>query len=316
MRCPGVTTAAVAVALALSGNALASQLVDRNATGVKLEANTNGKALLVYRAHGASRHVLVWGAMNALFPSTSEPQVKFKLDYSGGPNWQGFTNMCVPYDGPALPDVVAACKLPDGSYWAAQQWAQPLPDLGFTPWTAPQSAKWLEISHWQGPTPTLSAYTDWVWGGRFQEVFGVYTYAGKPVHGFGTTRYGAPTDGYGRLIFLDTFDSPYGSGWRRENSFVPHNPTGVFCYGFYKFDPTKGGNRHPAGDTAARGPGLGTRYRLIALGPGVEPNVATQIGGLHPYDPTNPADVTYEQQQVSILKTIGDKSCLAGHRLN
>ena len=54
MRRFGVTAAFIIVALALSGNALASQLVDRNATGVKLEANTNGKALLVYRAHGAA----------------------------------------------------------------------------------------------------------------------------------------------------------------------------------------------------------------------------------------------------------------------
>jgi hypothetical protein len=313
MRCLGVTTALVAVALTLSGTALASQLVDRNATGVKLEANTNGKALLIYRAHGRARHVLVWGAMNALYPSTSEPQVKFKLDYSGGPNWQGFPNMCRAYDGPALPDVVAACKLPDGSYWAAQQWAQPLPDLGFVPWTATQRSTWLEVSHWAGPIPKLAAYTDWVWSGRFQEVFGVYTYAGKPVHGFGTSRYGVPSDSYGRLIFLDTFNSRYGRGWRRENSFVPHNPTGAFCYGFYKFDPTKGGYRHPAGDTAPRGPGLGLRYRLTAVGPGVEPNVATQIGGLHPFDPKSPSDVGYERQQVSILESIGDKSCMAGH---
>jgi hypothetical protein len=313
MRRLGVTTAICFAALALSGNALASQLVDRNATGVKLEANTNGKALLVYHAHGQSRHVLASGAMNALFPSTSEPQVKFKLDYSGGTNWRGFTNMCRPYNGPALPDVVAACTLPDRTYWAAQQWAQPLPDLGFVPWTATQSAKWLEISHWQGPIPTLSAYTDWVWSGRFQEVFGVYTYAGKPVHGFGTSRFGVPSDSYGRLIFLDTYNSTYGSGWRRENSFVPHNPTGAFCYGFFKFDPTKGGYRHPVGVTAARGPGIGTKYRLVALGPGVEPNVETDIGGLHPFDAGNQADVQYQQQQVSILKTIGDKSCMAGH---
>jgi hypothetical protein len=313
MRRLGVTAALIVVALALSGNALASQLVDRNATGVKLEANTNGKALLVYRAHGQSRHVLVWGATNALFPSTTEPQVKFKLDYSGGKNWQGFPNMCKPYNGPKLPDVVAACTLPDGTYWVAQQWAQPLPDLGFVPWTATQAAKWLEISHWQGPIPTLSAYTDWVWSGRFQEVFGVYTYAGKPVHGFGTSKFGVPSDSYGRLIFLDTHDSAYGTGWRRENSFVPHNPTGAFCYGFYKFDPTKGGYRHPAGQTSPRGPGTGDEYRLIALGPGVEPNVEADIGGLHPFDANNPADVTYEQQQISILKTIGDKSCLAGH---
>jgi hypothetical protein len=313
MRRLGVTAAFIVAALALSGNALASQLVDRNATGVQLKANTNGKALLVYRAHGVQRHVLVWGAVNALFPSTTEPQVKFKLDYSGGKNWQGFPNMCRAYDGPALPDVVAACKLPDGSYWAAQQWAQPLPDLGFAPWTPTLSAKWLEISHWQGPIPALSAYTDWVWGGRFQEVFGVYTYGGKPVHGFGTSRFGVPSDSYGRLIFLDTYNSSYGAGWRRENSFVPHNPTGAFCYGFFKFDPTKGGYRHPAGAIAPRGPGFGEKYRLIALGPGVEPNVEADIGGLHPYDPNNSADVQYQQQQVAILKDIGDKSCLAGH---
>ena len=306
-------TAAVVVALALSGSTLASQLVDRNATGVKLEANTNGKALLVYRAHGSARHVLVWGAVNALFPSKSEPQVKFKLDYSGGPNWQGFPNMCRAYDGPALPDVVAACKLPDGTYWAAQQWAQPLPDLGFVPWDATQSSKWLEISHWQGPIPALTAYTDWVWSGRFEEVFGVYTYAGQPVHGFGTSRYGVPSDGYGRLIFLDTLNSAYGSGWRRENSFVSHNPTGAFCYGFFKFDPMKGGYRHPAGATALRGPGTGEKYRLVALGAGVEPNVETDVGGLHPYDKNNASDVTYQQQQVAILKSINDKSCLPGH---
>jgi len=313
MRTLGVTTTAALAALVLSGNALASQLIDRNATGVRLEANTNGKALLIYHAHGQLRHVLASGAMNALFPSTSEPQVKFALDYSGGNNWQGFPNMCKAYEGPRLPDVVAACTLPDGTNWAAQQWHQPLPDLGYTPWTAEQRASWLELSHWQGPIPTLSAYTDWIWGGRFEEVFGVYTYAGRPVHGFGTSRYGVPSDAYGRLIFLDTYDSKYGSDWRRENSFVSHNPTGAFCYGFYTFDPTKGGYQHPAGQTAPRGPGVGSKYRLIAIGPGVEPNVEADVGGLHAFDENNPADVQYEQQQVSILKTIGDKSCMAGH---
>ncbi len=95
---------------------------------------------------------------------------------------------------------------------------------------------------------------DWVYDGRFNELFGQLTYNGQPVHGFGTTQYGAPTDGFGRLIYLDTFDSVYGQGWRRENSFVPHKPTGAFCYGFFPFDPTKGGyaytrpgRRRPAG---------------------------------------------------------------------
>ena len=86
---------------------------------------------------------------------------------------------------------------------------------------------------------------DWVYNGRFQDLFGRYTYRGTPVYGYGTTRYGAPTDGFGALIYLDTYDSVYGPGWQRENSFVSHNPTGAFCYGFYPFDPTKGGYAHP-----------------------------------------------------------------------
>lgn len=322
MRRIGVILVVVAAALAWSGSALAAQLIDRNATGIKLEVHTagDGEALLIYHAGGQLKRVLVWGAENARFPSQTVPQVKFQVDYSGGWHkyhkhyWLTFQNQCEPYDGPALPDIVTECKLPDGSYWAVQQWAQPLPDLGFPPWTPTLSAKWMEISHWTGPVGSLAVYTDWVYSGRFQEVFGQYLYAGKPVYGFGTTSVGAPTDSYGRLIYLDTLNAPkYGPGWRRENSFVPHNPTGVFCYGFYTFDPTKGGYIHPPGDTAIRGPGVGDKYRLIAAGPGVTPNVETDIAGLQTYDPNNPSDVSYQAQQTAQLKSFGDKSCMAGH---
>jgi hypothetical protein len=87
------------------------------------------------------------------------------------------------------------------------------------------------------------------------------------VFGFGTTRHGVPTDGFGRLIYVDTCNSAYGPGWKRENSFVPHNPTGAFWYGFFTFDPTKGGYRHPPAWTARRGPGTGEQYRITAGGP-------------------------------------------------
>src|SRR5207247_1338431 len=80
----------------------------------------------------------------------------------------------------------------------------------------------LQRSHWSGPLAKLQVWSDWVYRGRFQQLFGRLTYRGRAVHGFGTTRYGAPTDHYGRLLYLDTYDSGYGSGWRRENSFVAH----------------------------------------------------------------------------------------------
>jgi hypothetical protein len=132
------------------------------------------------------------------------------------------------------------------------------------------------------------------------------------VYGFGTTRFGAPTDGFGSLVYLDTLDSMYGRGWRRENSFVTHNPTGVFCYGFFTFDPTRGGYKHPPGSTARRGPGIGAKYRLTASGPGVTPNVAAIVPGLHPFDKANANDVSYNQAQTAQLRSWGDKLCAAG----
>ena len=309
------TVALAAAFLAFAGAASAAQFIDRNASGVRIQANAHGEALFTYHANGRSRHVLVWGAVNARFPAAGTQQVRFHVDYSGG--WKSrhttsFTGSCGRYDGPALPNLVAACKAPDGSYWAAQSWQRPLPDLGFAPWTPTLAQHWLEVSHWTGDIAKLETGSDWVYGGRFQAVFGRYTYLGKPVFGFHTTNYGAPTDGFGRLIYLDTFDSVYGDGWRRENSFVPHNPTGAFCYGFYPFDPTKGGYIHPAGWTGMRGPGTGVRYRITAGGPGVTPNVATIVAGLHPFDAANAADVAWQAQQTAVLASYNDRLCRAG----
>ena len=306
-------------ALAVAGGASAAQLIDRNATGVKLAVNAKGEAMLTYRAAGQLKHVLVWGAVNALTPRAGAGQVSFHKDYAGGWGryhklyWKGFPNACRAYDGPQLPNVVASCKAADGSYWAAQTWPQALPDLGFAPWSTATRADWLEISHWTGPVASLEAGMDWVYDGRFQEIFGRYLYAGQPVYGFGTTRYGAPTDGFGRLIYLDTHNSVYGAGWRRENSFVPHNPTGVFCYGFYTFDPTTGGYIHPPGETAKRGPGTGDNYRLFAEGPGVTPDVAITVPPLHAFNPGNAADLALQKQGADQLASWGDKSCRAGH---
>jgi hypothetical protein len=301
-------------AFAGAGAAHAAQLIDRNATGVQIRTNTKGEALLTYHKAGAVKHILVWGAINASAPSPSTHQVKFSLDYAGGygkyhkPYWKTFGGTCGKYDGPALPNMVAACKSFDGSYWAAQSWPQPLPDLGFTPWTSALRANWLEVSHWSGELPTLEVHMGWVYQG-FQQIFGRYMYKGQPIYGFGTTSVGAPTDNFGRLIYLDTHNSVYGAGWRRENSFVPHNPTGAFCYGFYSFDPTKGGYKHPAGATAKRGPGIGDMYRLTASGTGVMPNISVTIPSIGAYDASKLGE---RQAADALLRSYGDKSCGAG----
>src|SRR5579862_9909030 len=73
----------VAVAV-LAPVAPASQLIDRNATDVQLLVNGKGEALVTYRAAGQVKHVLAWGAVNALAPTRGGKQVAFQIDYTGG----------------------------------------------------------------------------------------------------------------------------------------------------------------------------------------------------------------------------------------
>jgi hypothetical protein len=301
-------TAAVVAALALPGAASASQLIDRNASGVHLVVARDGMALLSYRAHGVRRRVAVWGAIDARDPSPNVAQVKFRLDYSGRA-WKKRTGSCRPYDGPGLAWFVTGCTAADGSYWTVQSWQRALPDLGFTPWLPAQTAWELHISHWTGETAELELHTDWVYNGRWEELFGRLTYRGVPVHGFKSTHRGVTLDGYGRNLYLDTYDSVYGSGWRRENGFLAHNPNGNFCYGFYPFRTAY--YDHPSRSPATRGPGVGVRYRINVIGPGVTPDISVETGGLHPFDPKDPADVAYEAQQDALRRELatGDKLC-------
>jgi hypothetical protein len=307
-----VLACAVVWALGLVGTAGASQLIARNASHVKLAVNKKGTALVTYSLRGKVTHLLAWGAVNARKRPASRkiPQVKLKLDYSGGWRhrrlvWKHFRNGCRPYDGPELPWLVTACKAPNGSYWALQSWQTALPNLGMAPWLARQKTWWLHLSHWTGPLAQLEVYTDWIYGHRFQEAFGRYTYKGVGIRGFGTTHFGAPTDGYGRLLFLDTYNSSYGRGWLRENSFVSHGPPGMFCYGFYRRNPWVGGYAHPRSiPKRKRGPGTGEQYRVTAQGPGVTPDVMWQGPGLHPYDRNDPADVALESEMNATLDAI------------
>jgi hypothetical protein len=281
--------AATVLAVLLPPAAQASGFVDVVQSRVPVTLKVSGtQAIVYYRKGGGSRHVLVGGAVNARFPTRSARQVRFRVDYSGGRGlWKRFHGGCGAYDGPSLPFLVAACKAPNGSYWAVQEWMVDQPNFGVLPWTARQHQYALRVSHWSTPVAQIELHADWIYAGRWHEVFGRATYLGRPVFGFASTSRGAPTDGYGRLLYLDTFGSRYGTGWRRVNAFLPHRPTGVFCAGLY---PVHG-----------RPPGNGSRYRVTMVGPGVTPDVQSQVSGLHDFSRQNPTDVAIETAQNAVL---------------
>ncbi len=181
---------------------------------------------------------------------------------------RSFEGSCPNYTGPALAWFLTACTAPDGSFWAVQSWQRQLPNYGLDP-NATQSVWELRLSHWTGDMPVLTVQMDWAWH-RWDHLFGTYTYRGMPVHGFASTTTGQPLDGFGRNLYLDTLDSAYGPGWKRENSFLMHKGTGAFCYSV-----------NPHGSRPA---GNGVRYRATIQGPGVTPDVMWEGVPRGPYD--------------------------------
>lgn len=282
----GVLLAALTAAICIPAAATASAIFgDLNVTGISLKVNTKGMALVTYKTEaGAIRHVLVWGAASAVPNPTAAPQQqKFQMDYSGGWKsqknakfWSTFKNACTKYDGPALPFLVTACKAPDGSYWALQAWQRNLPMRGFDPWTAKQKGVELHVSHWSGPLPELEIYQAYTYGNANQGFFGRLMYDGDPVYG---TRSPSATvaDPWARNIYIDVFNSDYGPGWKHDTAINTHPGNGAFCYTFTPQAPPKG---YPS--DKPNGNGLGERYRISVMGPGVTPIIQWEGAKLGP----------------------------------
>jgi hypothetical protein len=279
---PVLAAAAVAVPAAH-----ASVRVVAGARDVSLHVRSNTTAVISYTWRGKRWTVTACCALNTRFPEATGHQVHMRLTYRSLPFRQALGS-CGRYDGPELVWLVTACKAPDGSYWALQQWDRMLPNYGLQP-TPTQAAPELRLSHWRGALAKLTVNQDWAYRGRFDHLYGSLTYRGQPMHGFATGRHGEPLDRFGALVYVDTLDSAYGPGWRRENGFVTHRPTGIFCYGFFPH------GAHPSG--------RGTAYRATAVGPGGLPDLFWQ-GAVKPYDPA--ADQVANEQQA---RSFSDRLC-------
>jgi len=285
----GLASAVALLVFAMPASA-SEQFGDLDVSFLSLQVSAGGDALVTYRTtSGAVRHVYVWGAINANAPDPGVPQVRFHYDYSGGlarsgrQTWRTFKDRCSPYDGPQLVWLVAACKAPDGSYWALQRWQRMLPMRGIEPFRPEQDAYELHVSHWSGPLPVLEVSPNWTYGGRWQGLFGRLTYLGKPAYGFRTPS-SRQRDSYARFFYVDTLDSAFGPGWKHDAGKVAHSGNGAFCYSFVP-------QWTPAGYPAhvLRPPGDGKRHRVTVMGPGVTPVVQWEGAALGSYDPKQDA---------------------------
>lgn len=261
----------------LGASAFGSAIITRDVTRPTLKVDGKGHAYVTYYQAGRKKTVMAWGAINARKPSSQVPQVEFKIRYG-----QSGKGVCLPYDGPSLAWLVKACKAPDGSYWALQSWRRISHPYGGT-----TGAKELHLSHWRGPLAELELHQNWTGAGHTRHLFGRLTYKGVGVYGFKNTPQGTPLDGYGRNIYIDTFNSGYGNGWHRETAFLTHrvsNTPGTFCYLFHT-------------------DGQGTKYRATAMGPGVTPLVMWQADDIGPFDQTT------QDEMLALERGWGDPKC-------
>ena len=309
MRWLGVVIVSIACLAVWAGPAAASQSItgsdDQHPT---LAVDAKGVALVTFHnAKGHVRHLLAWGAVNGVAdPDVGEPQEKFKLDYSGGwksqhdaKYWQKMKNTCRPYDGPELPFFVVGCKARDGSYWALQTWQRFLPMRGFDPWLPRQSWWEVQVSHWSGGLPVLEIYKHWTYANAQQGFFGRLVYDGKPVYGTRSPS-ASVSDPWARNIYIDAFDSDYGKGWRHDTAINTHPGNGGFCYSFVPQAPPKG---YPA--RLPNGNGLGERYRISVMGPGVTPVVQWEGPRLGAFERTTQAAAAAKFDEI----LGGDKHC-------
>ncbi len=267
------------VAALASAPAWASQPVAIGGGDVSLRVSAGGDALLTFdRANGARRSILARGGLNAKPQPEAHQQVQFDLEYRVTRRARSFPNRCGAYAGPPLVMVVAACTAPDGSHWAVQRWQRVQPMRGIEPFRPQHRLHELQLSHWTGALPELEVSPNWTYGGRWQGLFGRLSYLGAPVFGSRTPS-ARVSDGYARYVYIDTFDSAYGPGWRRDGAKVTHVGNGAFCYSFVP-QPLPPG--YPG--SGLRGPGNGERHRVTAMGPGVTPIVQWEGPGLGRYD--------------------------------
>ena len=276
----------LACAVFVSPAAATEFLGDRDVSFLSLKVNARGEALVSYRnASGVRRDVLIWGAVNAHAPDPGRPQVKFRFDYT-----RRHANARLRVR-PLVPEPVPARTTAPGSSCSSPAARRPTAPTGRC--NAGSGSRRCAASTRSSPSrrpssstsrtgrarcPVLEVSPNWTYGASLQGLFGRLTYRDEAVYGFRTPS-ATRRDPYARFVYIDTFNSVYGPGWKRDTAIVTHQRNGAFCYSFVAQVPPPG---YPSREP--RGPGNGERHRVTVMGPGVTPIVQWEGEGLHRYD--------------------------------
>ena len=207
-------------ALAWSRKPLRSEpLQDANVAFVSLKVNAKGEALFTYRrSDGRLRHVLAWGRAQRRRAVAGTGAGEVRWDYAGG--WggtgrevlEGFKNRCQAYDGPALALLVAACKAPNGTYWTVQAWQRRLPPSvstrGFPPDELGASRRASSRASSEARGSSRTGHTTAAGRGCSAAT----RISASRSSGSARTRRACRRTEYGRNLYIDTLNSPYGTG--------------------------------------------------------------------------------------------------------
>jgi hypothetical protein len=310
----------------------ASQLIDRNATNIKLLVNANGEALITYRVGGQQKHVLAWGAINAIAPTRARSQVAFQLDYAGG--WgkyflgdaqvrslQNKYHLIRATRGYLTSPTVKA--LAAKSTFAKNYWKNSFggscgsydgPPLAWlvTACKAPDGSYWA-LQSWQRalpdygltPTPTQAVWELHLshWTGALPVLTISTNWAWHQWnHLFGTFVYnGSPVYGFGSTSKGVPLDS-FGRNVYMDTFDSTYGKGWQRENGFLTHSGT-GAFCYSVNPHGSRPAGTGSMYRATIIGPGVTPDVMWQGSAPAPYDKATNAIAN------ATIAALGDPQC-------
>ena len=226
--------------LACVPSALASQTIDANVTSVRLAVNAKGEALVTYtRANGQASTRAGVGRAERDRPR----RVPSRSSGSSSTTREGPGSTARRATGAR--SRTSAGRTPVLRFRTALPRAPPrtAPTGGFRSGSGcSRSAASRPFSRptWPGSctsrtgrrrSPCSRSRPTGRTAASFQGLFGRLVYEGKPVHGFRTPTRGR-IDHNARYVYIDTFDSAYGPGWKRDGAKVTHLGSGGFCYSF------------------------------------------------------------------------------------